>query len=469
MIHRGPIAVTDIHSEVYRTTVHTVHVPERTEDICGIVRDCNQTGASISVCGNRHAMGGQQFLTGQHLIDMRGMRACVHYDTQKKTATFQAGANWQDVLRALRLHFAPDGQGLSFRQKQTGADNLSLGGAVAVNAHGRGLTFPPFVADIESLLVIDAQGQLLRCSRTQHAELFSLVVGGYGLFGIVTEVELRLQHRTKVQRIVEIIEAGALMHKVYERIAAGFAYGDFQFVIDDAHPMFLQQGVFSCYVPVDISTPIAPNQAELSPTDWYRLLSLAHTDKTGAFEQYRAHYMKTDGQVYWSDEHQMSTYLDGYHIRFDAERRSPVKGSEMITELYVPREHIAAFLATAAVQLRRLHANVIYGTVRFIEPDTESVLTWARAQWACIIFNLHIDHTPEGMDIAKIQFQTLIDIAISFGGSYFLTYHHWATRAQIVACHPRIHEFLEKKAQYDPKGRFRNDWYDTLMEKLAPL
>lgn len=464
---KGPITVTDIHSEIHRTTVDVLHVPERTEDIVAIVHECNETGASISVCGNRHAMGGQQFLTGQHLIDMRGMRACVQCDPDKKTATFQAGANWQDVLSALRLYFSPDGQGLSFRQKQTGADNLSLGGAVAVNAHGRGLTLPPFVSDIESLLVIDAQGQLLRCSRTEHAALFSLVVGGYGLFGIVVEIELRLEQRKKVQRVVDIIEADALVQKVHDRINAGFVYGDFQFVIDEKDPKFLQQGVFSCYVPVDITTPIAKNQAELSPTDWYRLLSLAHTDKRTAFEQYRAHYLKTDGQVYWSDEHQMSTYLDGYHIRLDAERRSPVKGTEMITELYVPQQHIAAFLETAAGHLRRLSANVIYGTVRFIAPDTESVLTWARAPWACIIFNLHIDHTPHGFEIAQQQFRTLIDIAISFGGSYFLTYHHWATRAHIVTCHPRIHEFLEKKAHYDPEGRFRSDWYDTLVRKLA--
>jgi FAD/FMN-containing dehydrogenase len=356
---------------------------------------------------------------------------------------------------------------LSFRQKQTGADNLSLGGAVAVNAHGRGLQLPPFVSEIESLQVIDATGQLRRCNRTEHAELFSLVVGGYGLFGVVTEIELRLWPRKKLQRIVDIIASSALIEQVHARIEAGCEYGDFQFIIDAQHPLFLQKGVFSCYAPVDVRTPIAKDQTELSPTDWYRLLWLAHHDKTTAFEQYCAHYIKTHKQVYWSDEHQMSTYLDGYHVRLDAEQRSPIKGTEMITELYVPQKHIAAFLATAAVALRRTKANVIYGTVRFSEPDTQSVLTWARAQWACIIFNLHIDHTPQGMVVAQEQFRLLIDIAISYGGSYFLTYHNWATRAQIMTCHPRISEFLAKKSQYDPHGRFRSDWYDTLVQKLA--
>ena len=39
---------------------------------------------------------------------------------------------------------------------------------------------------------------------------------------------------------------------------------------------------------------------------------------------------------------------------------------------------------------------MIYGTVRLIERDDETVLAWAREPWACIIFNLHVDHTPAG-------------------------------------------------------------------------
>ena len=80
------------------------------------------------------------------------------------------------------------------------------------------------------------------------------------------------------------------------------------------------------------------------------------------------------------------------------------------------------------------------------------MLAWARERWACIVFNLHVDHTPEGIAKAAGDFRRLIDRAIQFGGSYYLTYHRWATARQLLACHPRISEFLQEKRQFDPRG-----------------
>ena len=53
----------------------------------------------------------------------------------------------------------------------------------------------------------------------------------------------------------------------------------------------------------------------------------------------------------------------------------------------------------------------------------------------------------------------LIDRAAHFGGSYFLTYHRWAGRQQVRACHPRFAEFLREKRLWDPEERFTSDWY----------
>jgi len=50
-------------------------------------------------------------------------------------------------------------------------------------------------------------------------------------------------------------------------------------------------------------------------------------------------------------------------------------------------------------------------------------------------------------------------MAIARGGSYYLTYHHWATRAQVEACYPEMPEFLRRKRLYDPEERFQTGWY----------
>ena len=96
---------------------------------------------------------------------------------------------------------------------------------------------------------------------------------------------------------------------------------------------------------------------------------------------------------------------------------------------------------------------------RLIERDTESVLAWAREPWACVIFNLHVVHTAEGVARGAAHFRRLIDLAIAHGGSYFLTYHRWATRRQVERCHPRLVEGLRAKRRHDPEERFQSEWY----------
>jgi hypothetical protein len=235
------------------------------------------------------------------------------------------------------------------------------------------------------------------------------------------------------------------------RIAAGFEYGDFQFAIDPTSDDFLRRGVFSCYRPVG-DRPVPDGQRALSADDWRGLLALAHTDKTRAFEAYARHYLATSGQLYRSDAHQLAYYAGGYHDAVGP-------GSEMISELYVPRARLADFMHEAADALRRSGANVVYGTVRLIEPDEETLLAWATQPWACVIFNLHVEASEAGRSRAAADFRTLIDLAIARGGSYYLTYHRWATRAQVEACYPRFVEFLRLKRRHDPRELLQSNWY----------
>ena len=457
--------VNDVHSALNATEVSRVDRPASADGVRELVRRARSAGESLCVSGARHAMGGQQFASRHALVDMRGMARVLSMDHDRGLVTAESGITWPALMEgylALQRAAAPGAEpSWGIAQKQTGADDLTLGGALAANAHGRGLTMPPIVADVESFRIVDAQGELLQCSRSENAELFALAIGGYGLFGIVTDVTLRLVPRVPVRRVVRLIDIDDAANAARRRVEAGFTYGDFQFDIDPASPDFLTKGVFSCYEPVPGASPPA-QVAELSPQDWERLLLLAHTDKQVAFTRYAQHYLATDGQMYWSDTHQLGTYLDGYHERIDRALGSPCRCSEMISELYVPHERLIDFLHAAARMLAQRGADVIYGTIRLIRQDAETFLPWARRDQACVIFNLHVRHTPEGIAHAADSFRGLIDLAIERSGSFFLTYHRWATRNQLMAAYPQLPDFLGRKQALDPAGTLRSDWHDWL-------
>jgi FAD/FMN-containing dehydrogenase len=453
------VLLNDLHSQLNPTRVDSVVSVTSVVDVQAAVYDATQRGKAVSIFGGRHAMGGQQFATDAIALDTRRLNSIGPLDAESGQIVVEAGVQWPQLVSHLVESQAGRARQWGIAQKQTGADRLSIGGALAANVHGRGLTRAPFIADVEAFTLVDANGEFRRCSRAENSELFRLVIGGYGLFGVVTDVTLRLVRRHKVRRVVEVITADRLIEAFDERIAAGFEYGDFQFALDPASPDFLHRGIFSCYEPVDADTPIPQAQRALSEGDWRQLLRLAHANKAGAWDGYSGHYLKTTGQVYWSDTHQMSTYIDGYHEELDSESGASNRCSEMITEIYVPRARLGDFLAEAAEDFRRHGVDCIYGTIRLIERDTQSYLAWARERWACTIFNLHVEHAAKPLAEAADAFRRLIDMAVARGGSYFLTYHKYATPEQVLACYPQFPDFLRHKDEHDPERRFQSDWY----------
>jgi FAD/FMN-containing dehydrogenase len=333
--------------------------------------------------------------------------------------------------------------------------------------HGRGLTLKPIVSDVESFVLVRADGEAVTCSRDENSELFRLAIGGYGLFGCITSIRLRLIPRRTLERVVEVRRLHELMPLLEKRIGDGFQYGDFQFAIDPEGDDFLTRGVFSCYRPVDGDGEPPEGQRALSRDDWQRLLYLAHTDKRRAFDLYAEHYLATSGQLYYSDAHQFADYTDGYHHDLDVRLGARAQASEMISEIYVPRDRLVDFMEAVASDFRANGTEVIYGTIRLVEPDDETFLAWARERWACIIFNLHTAHTPEELERTADAFRLLIDRGIERGGSYYLTYHRWARREQLETCYPQFAEFLRKKLEQDPDERFQSEWYRHYREMFS--
>jgi FAD/FMN-containing dehydrogenase len=464
---QAPVEVNDIHSGLNATRISAVETVTSADQVAQILAKGKPDGKRFSIAGGRHAMGGQQFGADTVLLDTVKLDRILNFDTAKGLIEVEAGIEWPALIDYLVKAGERGNPAWGIRQKQTGADRLTIGGALSANAHGRGLRMRPFIGDVESFVLLDAEGTVRHCSRRENPELFKLVIGGYGLFGVIVSVTLRLDRRRKLERVVEVIEIDDLMPMFEKRIAAGFLYGDFQYSIDPNSQEFLRRGVFSCYRPVDASRPIPEKQRELSDQQWVQLLTLAHTSKSEAFKRYSDYYLTTSGQIYWSDTHQLSFYPEGYHRPLDQRLGLKSATSEMITEIYVPRAALADFMAEAAADFRKKDVNVIYGTIRLIEQDGESFLQWARQSYACVIFNLHVAHTGSGMQHAANAFRRLIDMAIRRDGGYYLTYHRWATRKQVEACYPQFSEFLRLKRRYDPAERLQSDWYRHYQKMFA--
>src|SRR6476646_10002622 len=184
--------VNDIHSQLNSALVSEVLTPTSIDQCRDILRAARQANKAVAVSGGRHSMGGQQFADGSALIDTRSLKRVLSFDRERGLLDVEAGIEWPELIEY--LHTEQEGQEKQWAivQKQTGADKFTLGGSLASNVHGRVLQDKPIIANVESFTLLDSDGELRECSRQSNPDLFRLAIGGYGMFGLITSVKLRL-------------------------------------------------------------------------------------------------------------------------------------------------------------------------------------------------------------------------------------------------------------------------------------
>ena len=129
-------------------------------------------------------MGGHVMTPDGIIIDMLPFNR-MELDTTNRVLHVQAGARWNEVIPFLNAH------GLSVEVMQSN-DDFTVGGSLSVNCHGWQFNRPPIASTVRCFRLMLADGTVVRCSRSENRELFSLVLGGYGLFGIILDADLNI-------------------------------------------------------------------------------------------------------------------------------------------------------------------------------------------------------------------------------------------------------------------------------------
>jgi FAD/FMN-containing dehydrogenase len=129
-------------------------------------------------------MGGQSLARDGTVVtlDQRWLDA----DPARTTYRVAAGTPWSTVIARL------DAVGFSPAVMQSNND-FGVASTFSVNAHGWPVPFGGGGTTVRSLTMVLADGTVVTCSRTENADLFSHAMGGYGLFGVITELELDMK------------------------------------------------------------------------------------------------------------------------------------------------------------------------------------------------------------------------------------------------------------------------------------
>jgi len=398
-------------------------------------------------------MGGQIAAPESLHLDMRSMNRIVAFDASKRTIRVQAGATWRDVQDVIDPH------DLSIRTMQS-YSNFTVGGSVSVNCHGRYVGHGPLIKSVRSVQLVTAGSHVLELTRAQHAELFGAVFGGYGALGVVTEIELELDANRRLERVVRDVALEG-----YPAFFAEHVRADSRVILQNADlapPSFSAPRSIAWAVtdkPLTERRRLVPRNLNYSLE---QNVVWAVTELPGGHrlrESLTQKLVVDTPAVVWRN-HEAS--LDTASL----EPRTRAMSTYLLQEYFIPIAAFASFAHDMAQILKRHNVNAVNVSIRHSPPDSEALLTWARAEVFSFVLYYKQRSTARASAASGVWTRELVDAALAHGGRYYLPYRLDATTQQFDRAYPEARAFAAVKSRIDPANRFRNLLWDKYLRPV---
>jgi FAD/FMN-containing dehydrogenase len=422
--------------------------------IAGLRALLKEAGAEerpVCIGGARHSMGGQSLMRDGIAASLAV--PLIEPDTARRIMRVRAGTRWRDVIAAL------DPLGFSPAVMQSNHD-FTVGGTLAVNAHGWPVPYGPFAATVRSFRMMLAEGTLMTCSRTENAELFALASGGYGLFGIVVDAELEVAENVLLAARHEVMPAAVFAPRflsVAREAGVRMAYGR----LSVARANYLGEAALVSYRPV-ASQPSPLPSPRVADAFHYLSRRVFRAQTGSEVAKKRRWYLETviGPRLTAMKPVTRNAILNAPVAALaDTDRRR----TDILHEYFVAPERLADFLAACREIIPPSGQELLNVTLRHLEADTTSVLSFAPAPRVAAVMLFPQAMTEEAERAMRAMTERLIDRVLALGGSYYLPYRLHARAGQLRAAYPRIEEFVGKKRHYDPDLRFRNTLWETYL------
>jgi FAD/FMN-containing dehydrogenase len=422
------------------------------DEIKNIVRSASRHGDKISIAGMQHSQGGQTLYPDGILLDMKQFNEILELDEKNMLITVQSGVTWADI----QSYINPYGLALKVSRSQ---NIFTVGGSMSVNVHGRDIRNHTLIETVDSFRLLTAQGQVLHVSRDENRELFNLVNGGYGLFGVILDVTLQLTKDELYQVTTESIsydEYSSYFTKIVlhnddikmhlARISvAPDSYLNEMYVTDYATAD--DQSILGDYTSLKRESIIAIPKF---------FLGLSRTNEWGE-------------NMFWGTQKEYSERIDGTYISRNNVMRSDslfmdfnsANKTEVLQEYFVPIDQYTAYIDELRDTLKdEKDFNLLNITVRYVGKNDEAVMSYAKDDMFALVMLINQGTSEESIETTGRVIRNMIDVTLKHDGTYYLPYYHYPTKEQLKEAYPRTEEFFEMKEKYDPEERFMNLFYE---------
>lgn len=442
-------------SQLMPVKVEKVVKGKEEQAILEVIQEAKENGKKISIAGKRHSMGGHTYYKDAVVLDMTTYNDILEFNPDAKTIRVQSGATWNDIQQYVN----PYGLAVKVMQSQ---NIFTIGGSLSVNAHGRDIRYGSLIDTVRSFRLLTADGEIIHVSREENKDLFYLVIGGYGLFGVILDVELELTEdelysmQTEAMMYDEYTEYFISEVKEKEEVRMHLAR------ISTSPENFLTKMYVTNYV-------MSTEQEVLKDYDTLKEDRMTWLTKflLGLSRNY-----DWGKETLWSMQEKYFHSINGELVSRNNVMRSEskfleyedAKDTDVLQEYFVPVQNFAPYIDDLREELSDEELNLINITIRYVNKNEDAVLSYAKDDMFALVLLINQGLSVEESEKAEQIVQKMINVTLKHDGSYYLPYMPYPTKDQLNEAYPRTEEFFKKKLQYDPDELFYNYFYEEYKE-----
>jgi hypothetical protein len=458
---KSPYNYVDDVTKLNETYVDQIFSVTNYKEVINVIKLAKEQNKKVIARGESHSMGGQSIVKDGFIIDTKQFNKVLSFDRVNATVTVEPGITW------LRLIYFLNKYSYSPEILQSYA-SFSVGGSCSVNIHG--ITSDNTLSkSILELVIVNSKGEIVTCNRKINRELFSLVLGGYGLFGIIISVKLKIVNNTKlymnslntnIQNFAPIYDSFINNKRINIKIArvnisnmedinlyVFTKSNGLQPVVSPINEMpkemsKMSQSIYKWMLPNQSVQKIRFNLETLigKPLDF-----ISNSTSRNEFLYETAKPLAT---LYSPFVDLNKTHiLQEYFVPDDVEGNF-IEWMNYLKEIFVNNNY------------KFKHVDLLNVTIRYVMKDTDTFLKYAPKNMYAFVFYYRIDKSEIGDWELKGIHELLVNKVLSLGGTFYLPYRLHYKYDQMETAYNSIGQFFELKKKYDKDEMFWNMWYE---------
>ncbi|MBV7326983.1 FAD-binding oxidoreductase [Chloroflexi bacterium TSY] len=442
-----------------------IYAPKTVDELRTLFQDAQAQRRRVTLHGGGYSFDSQA-LNDDLVIAMDNLHAIKSIHEKRAQITVEPGARWRDILQQLHP------LGLTMPIVVT-TGQTTAGGTLAANCYSRNSWLHGKEGDhVERFQLLTVAGQLLECSRTENADLFYAVIGGFGSIGAVTEITYNLLHignktqiYTSLQKVTSIEALVSLLRQYSAELKLedwNALYAAFFLVGADVKGFVARSRYDDCK---RYRRFLLYRSTSLLSVPFQWLMRSARFNQWAL--QFGFHFLIQNNESFLDDLEGYTFFMEGNRLAKEIAQRFNIILRVIQQTYLVPIDKLHPFLDRVVQILQKHKLRPAMLDIVPIQED-DFLLSASRELPGYAVSLAFEDFRANDLDTVIQQLQEMSAVCQAQGGRVHLVKNVYATPEQIAAMYAESgFRFLKLKQRFDPNNVLRNEFFERVFSQFT--